>query len=60
MDDRFEVADPSEMLDAALGRLDAKGCKALVVVRDGRISGVVTHQGVVELVMMRRAAQSHL
>ena len=57
MDDQFEVADPSEMLEPALERLQARGGKALVVMRDGRAVGIVTRQGVGELLTMRRAVQ---
>jgi Zn-dependent protease/CBS domain-containing protein len=57
MDDQFEVADPSEMLEPALERLQARGGKALVVMRDGKAIGMVTRQGVGELLTMRRAVQ---
>jgi Zn-dependent protease len=55
MEDAFEVADPSEMLEPALERLQARSGKALVVMREGRILGLVTPQAVGELVTMRRA-----
>lgn len=57
MNDRFEVADPAEMLDAALVRLERKGGKVLVVVQDGAIAGVVTPHSVGALLTMRDAAQ---
>jgi predicted transcriptional regulator len=59
MEDRFDLADPSEMLEAALARLEAKGGKAIVVVRDGEIVGVVTPQSIGDLLTMRQAAQVH-
>lgn len=58
MDDRFEVADPSEMLEAAMSRLEAKGGQAIVVVRNGDIVGTVTRHSVGELLTMRQAAQA--
>jgi Zn-dependent protease/CBS domain-containing protein len=57
MDDQFEVADPSEMLEPALERLQAQGGKALVVMRDGKTLGIVTRHGIGELLTMRRAVQ---
>jgi Zn-dependent protease/predicted transcriptional regulator len=60
MDDRFELADPSEMLESALARLEAKGGKALIVAKDGALLGVVTPQSVGELLTMRQAAQHRL
>ena len=58
MDERFELADPSETLEGALGRLEAKGGGALVVVRDGALLGVVTPHSVGELLTMRQAAEA--
>jgi stage IV sporulation protein FB len=58
MDERFELADPSETLEAALARLEAKGGGALVVVRDGALLGVVTPHSVGELLTMRQATQA--
>jgi Zn-dependent protease/predicted transcriptional regulator len=55
MDDIFEIVDPSEMLEPALERLQARGGKVLVVMRDARILGVVTHHSVGELLTMRQA-----
>lgn len=57
MDDRFELADPSEMLEPALSRLESKGGNAIVVVHDGAIVGMVTRHSVGELLTMRQAAR---
>lgn len=59
MDDRFEIADPSETLEAAFTRLEAKGGNAIVVVRNGTVMGVVTRHSIGDLLMMRRAAHVH-
>ena len=59
MDDRVELADPSEMLETALARARAKGGGgALVVVRNGAILGVVTPQSVGELLTLRQALRA--
>jgi Zn-dependent protease/predicted transcriptional regulator len=60
MDERFELADPSETLEGALARLEARGGGALVVVRDGSLLGVVTPHSVGELLTMRQAAQARV
>jgi Zn-dependent protease/CBS domain-containing protein len=57
MDESFEIADPSEMLESALERLDARGGRVLVVMREGRILGLVTHHTVGELLTMRQATR---
>jgi predicted transcriptional regulator len=57
MDDVFEIAEPLEMLEPALDRLRARGGKVLVVVQHGRILGMVTHQGVGEILTMRQAVR---
>lgn len=59
MNDRFEIADPGEMLEPALARLEAKRGEALVVARNGVIFGVVTPGTVGELLTMRQAARAH-
>jgi CBS domain-containing protein len=57
MDDEFEVADPSEMLEPVLERLQGRQGKAIVVMRGDKILGTVTHHSVGELLTMRRAVQ---
>ena len=51
----FETADPSEMLDAALGRLQGCECSSLPVVRRGHILGIVTLENIGELMMVQGA-----
>jgi Zn-dependent protease/CBS domain-containing protein len=57
MDDNFETVDPSEMLEPALERLQARGGTVLVVMRGGHVLGLVTHHTVGELLMMRQATR---
>jgi hypothetical protein len=45
------------MLESALERLDARGGRVLVVMREGRILGLVTHHTVGELLTMRQATR---
>jgi Zn-dependent protease/predicted transcriptional regulator len=59
MDDNFEIADPSEMLEAALDRLQVRGGKALVVMRRDQVLGMVTRHSVGELLTMRRAVHEN-
>jgi Zn-dependent protease/CBS domain-containing protein len=58
MTSAFETADPSEMLDRALARLPEGGLQSLIVVREGRVLGLVTLEHVAELVMVRGALQT--
>jgi CBS domain-containing protein len=51
----FQTADPSEMLDAALERLEGCECRVLPVVRDGAVVGLVTPENVAELLMLEGA-----
>jgi CBS domain-containing protein len=51
----FQTADPSEMLDAALERLQSSGCGVLPVVSDGAVVGLVTPENVAELLMLEGA-----
>jgi Zn-dependent protease len=59
LDEGFEVTDPSEMLEPALERLQARSGKVLVVMRGSSIVGIVTPQSVGELMMMRQAVREH-
>ncbi len=55
MQAEFETADPSEMLEGALGRLQERDGGALVVMKDGQVVGLVTRENVGELVMLENA-----
>jgi Zn-dependent protease/CBS domain-containing protein len=55
MDRRFAVAHPAEMLDIALARLEESPCKAMPVVAEGRVIGMITAERVVEMMMIHDA-----
>ncbi len=54
----FKTADPSEMLEPALIRLQSCNCHALPVVRGGRLLGVLTLDNVGELLMVEAALRA--
>jgi len=58
MQREFSVATPRESLEVALVRLQESPCRALLVVRDHRLLGMVTPDNVAELLTMSRAVQS--
>jgi Zn-dependent protease/CBS domain-containing protein len=47
----FTTADPADMLDAVIGRLQAPDARAVVVLRDDRVVGLVTAEHIGELVL---------
>jgi Zn-dependent protease/CBS domain-containing protein len=51
----FETADPREMLESALARLQAGKCPVMPVVRDGELVGLLTPENIGELLMIRGA-----
>jgi Zn-dependent protease/CBS domain-containing protein len=55
MNERFEIADPSEMLELALARLQSCHCRTLPVLRSGDLVGVLTMDNVGELLMIQSA-----
>jgi Zn-dependent protease len=55
MTTEFAVADPSEMLEAALRRQEASPCKTLPVLADGLLVGLLTPGNVGELLSIRSA-----
>jgi len=54
---QFETADPAEMLEPALLRLQTCDCHALPVIRDDRLVGVLTLDNVGELMMVQAAVK---
>ncbi len=52
-----ETTSPSELLDAARARLQSCEARALVVVRDGQVVGLLTPENVGEMLAMTQAAQ---
>ena len=59
MTSRFDSAAPSEMLEGAVQRLQASGCPAMPVVRDGELVGVLTMENVGEFLMAHSALRAH-
>jgi Zn-dependent protease/CBS domain-containing protein len=58
MQRRVSVADPAEMLDAALARLEGPdGGGVIVVVRDGQVIGLLTPEAIGELLLFEPALQ---
>jgi Zn-dependent protease/CBS domain-containing protein len=55
---RFETADPGEMLDGALARLQGCECSSLPVVRHGNVLGIVTMENIGELMMVQDAMRA--
>jgi Zn-dependent protease/CBS domain-containing protein len=55
MNEQFQTADPSEMLELALSRLRECKCHSIPVVRAGSVVGVLTMENVGELMMIQSA-----
>jgi Zn-dependent protease len=48
----FVTADPGEMLEVAMARLQPSKCKSMPVVQHGRVCGIVTLENIGELLML--------
>jgi predicted transcriptional regulator len=59
MTSEFDSADPSEMLEGAVQRLQASGCPALPVMRDGELVGVQTMENVGEFMTVHSALRAN-
>jgi Zn-dependent protease len=55
MNTGFDTADPAEMVESAVQRLQVSGCPAMPVVRGGELVGILTMDNVAELLMFRTA-----
>jgi Zn-dependent protease len=55
MNERFQTADFSEMLELALSRLQSYKCLTLPVLRNGSLAGVLTMDNVGEFLMIQSA-----
>ncbi|HXF95159.1 MAG TPA: site-2 protease family protein [Gemmatimonadales bacterium] len=58
----IETADPREMLEGVLGRLERRRCHTVPVVQNGQLVGLVTADNLGELLMIQKAlgaAQAH-
>lgn len=52
---KFEVADPSEMLEPVFLRLQSCDCRALPVIRHKQLVGLITMENVGEFLMIQAA-----
>lgn len=55
METSFETADPAEMAELALARLQSSACRSLPVLRNGQLAGIVTMENVGEFLMIQAA-----
>ncbi|NUM67496.1 site-2 protease family protein [candidate division KSB1 bacterium] len=55
MQRQFETADPNEMLETVFARLNGNGCHSLPLMRNGRLTGIVTMDNVGEFLMVQAA-----
>jgi Zn-dependent protease/CBS domain-containing protein len=55
MHSEFTIADPAEMLETVLPRLEPRGSTSVVVVHAGEVVGMVTTENIGEFVMMETA-----
>ena len=58
MQGRFETAAPSEMLEVALEKLQRCECRALIVVQDEKVVGLVTPENIGEMLTIDRALRA--
>ena len=58
MTERFETADPTEMLELVLARLQSCHCRTLPVLKDGELAGVLTMDNVGEFLMFQSALRA--
>jgi len=55
MQTSFETADPAEMAELVLARLQSRTCRSLPVLRNGQLVGIVTLENVGEFLMIQAA-----
>lgn len=55
MTHEFETANPSEMLEGALARLQSCSCHSMPVSRNGELVGIMTQDNVGEFLMIQAA-----
>lgn len=55
MQPEFTTADPAEMLESVLPRLQSRGATSVVVVRAGEVLGMLTTESIGEFVVMENA-----
>lgn len=55
MEQEFQTAEASEMLQTAFNRLQGCNCRTMPVLRDGRLQGLLTMENIGELMMIQSA-----
>ena len=55
----FEIADPREMLDGAVRRLQSGPCPVVPVLQDGQLVGLLTAENIADFIMIRGARRTH-
>lgn len=58
MTERFETGDPGEMLDLVLARLQSCRCRTLLVLKGGKLVGILTMDNVGEFLMFQSALRA--
>jgi CBS domain-containing protein len=58
MERRFDMVAPSEMLEVALEKLQRGEGRALIVVRDEKVVGLVTPENIGEMLTIDRALRA--
>jgi Zn-dependent protease/CBS domain-containing protein len=58
MEEKVDTAHPDELLQSAFERLQSRGGRAMVVVRDGQVVGLITPQNVGEMLTMDKALRA--
>lgn len=53
----FETADPADMLESVFSRLQECDCRAIPVVRDGHLFGIITMESVGEFLAIQKAVR---
>jgi Zn-dependent protease/predicted transcriptional regulator len=58
MQHKFEVAEPSEMLESVFARLQSSACHSMPVTRNGRLVGIMSQDNIGEFLMIQSALQA--
>jgi Zn-dependent protease/CBS domain-containing protein len=59
MDRQFETADPHDMMEGVLTRMQTSECPSVPVVRNGKLLGIVTADNLGEFLMIQTALKNH-
>lgn len=59
MQQQFETAEPAEMLENVVARLQKCACRSLPIAQSGRLVGLLTWDNIAEFLMIKSALQTH-